>query len=83
VGELLAAFDEELGRLPDRHRLPLILCCLEGCTQDETAARLGWSAGSVKGRLERGRAAPRRAGPARRRPPGGAGGGGGRQHGSV
>lgn len=61
VRELLAAFDEELGRLPDRHRLPLILCYLEGCTQDEAAARLGWSAGSVKGRLERGRAALRAA----------------------
>jgi WD40 repeat protein len=36
--------------------LPLTLCCLEGLTQDEAARRLGWSAGSVKGRLERGRA---------------------------
>src|SRR5207248_1549212 len=32
-----------------------ILCCLEGCTQEEAAARLGSSVGSVKGRLERAR----------------------------
>jgi RNA polymerase sigma factor (sigma-70 family) len=56
VRELLAIFDEEVGRLPERYRLPLILCCLEGCTQEEAARRLGWTAGSVKGRLERARA---------------------------
>ncbi len=55
VRELLAIFDEELQRLPDRYRLPLILCCLESCTQDEAARRLGWTPGSVKGRLERAR----------------------------
>jgi RNA polymerase sigma factor (sigma-70 family) len=55
VRELLAIFDEELRRLPERYRLPLILCCLESCTQEEAAHRLGWTPGSVKGRLERGR----------------------------
>jgi RNA polymerase sigma factor (sigma-70 family) len=54
--ELLLIFDEELQRLPQAYRLPLTLCCLEGLTQEEAARRLGWSAGSVKGRLERGRA---------------------------
>ncbi len=53
--ELLGIFDEELQRLPEAYRLPLTLCCLEGLTQEEAARRLGWSAGSVKGRLERGR----------------------------
>src|SRR5262249_54482820 len=42
-------------RLPARYRAPLVLCYLEGRTRDETAGLLGWSAGSVKGRLERGR----------------------------
>jgi RNA polymerase sigma factor (sigma-70 family) len=54
--ELLLIFDEELQRLPQAYRLPLTLCCLEGLTQEEAARRLGWSAGSVKGRLDRGRA---------------------------
>src|SRR5262249_24961090 len=34
----------------------VILCCLEGHSQEEAARLLGWTAGSVKGRLERGRA---------------------------
>lgn len=55
VRELLAIVDEELHALPESQRLPLILCCLEGLSLEETARRLGWSAGAVKGRLERGR----------------------------
>jgi RNA polymerase sigma factor (sigma-70 family) len=54
--ELVAAVDEEVQRLPEAYRLPVILCCLEGRTREETAALLGWTAGAVKGRLERGRA---------------------------
>jgi RNA polymerase sigma-70 factor (ECF subfamily) len=53
--ELLTVVDEELQRLPQRYRLPVILCCLEGHTQQEAAEILGWTPGSVKGRLERGR----------------------------
>src|SRR5206468_9870457 len=52
---LLAAVDEEVERLPEVYRLPVLLCCLEGLTQEEVAARLAWTPGSVRGRLERGR----------------------------
>src|SRR5205823_4398115 len=53
--ELRAVLDEELLRLPEKYRLPLLLCCAEGATRDEAAQRLGWSVGAVKGYLERGR----------------------------
>jgi RNA polymerase sigma factor (sigma-70 family) len=55
VRELLAVLDEEVTRLPQAYRLPVLLCCLEGLSQEEAAHRLGWTPGSVKGRLERGR----------------------------
>ncbi|MCI0380050.1 MAG: sigma-70 family RNA polymerase sigma factor [Gemmataceae bacterium] len=54
--ELLHILDEAIERLPQSYRLPILLCCLEGKTQEEAARQLGWSPGSVKGRLERGRA---------------------------
>jgi RNA polymerase sigma factor (sigma-70 family) len=54
--ELLDTIDEEIHNLPRAYRLPILLCCLEGKSQEEAARQLGWSAGSVKGRLERGRA---------------------------
>jgi RNA polymerase sigma factor (sigma-70 family) len=53
--EAIAVLHEELDRLPDRYRLPLLLCYLQGLSRDETAAQLGWTAGAVKGRLETGR----------------------------
>jgi RNA polymerase sigma factor (sigma-70 family) len=53
--ELLAVLDEEIQALPPHFRLPLILCGMEGLSHDEAARRLGWSPGSIKGRLERGR----------------------------
>ena len=53
--EEAAALHAELDRLPARFREVLLLCDLAGLSRPEAAARLGWSEGSVKGRLERGR----------------------------
>jgi hypothetical protein len=53
--ETLRLIHEELSNLPERLRLPLILCCVEGESREEAARQLGWSLGSLKGRLERGR----------------------------
>jgi RNA polymerase sigma factor (sigma-70 family) len=53
--EAFAALDEELDKLPAIYREPLVLCYLEGLTRDETAARLGVPAATLKSQLERGR----------------------------
>jgi RNA polymerase sigma factor (sigma-70 family) len=55
--EVRAVLDEELAHLPERERGPLVLCYLEGLTRDQAAQRLGCALGTLKGRLERGRAA--------------------------
>jgi RNA polymerase sigma factor (sigma-70 family) len=53
--EVRAAVDQELTRLPERFRAPLVLCYLDGRTRDEAARELGWGLGTLRGRLERGR----------------------------
>jgi RNA polymerase sigma factor (sigma-70 family) len=55
LAEVRWILDEELARLPERYRAPLLLCYWEGRTQEEAARQLGWSAGTLKGRLDRGR----------------------------
>src|SRR5437660_2354589 len=53
--EVQAVLDEELQRLPEQQRAPLLLCYAEGKSQHEAARDLGWSRGTLKRRLERGR----------------------------
>jgi RNA polymerase sigma factor (sigma-70 family) len=53
--DLLRALDEELARLPERERVPLILCYLEGRTQDEAARTCGLSVRTLRRRLAAGR----------------------------
>ncbi len=55
--ELRTVLDAELGRLPEKWRLPLILCYLEGRSQEEAARQLGWSKSTLLRRLEEARAA--------------------------
>ncbi len=53
--EVLQVLDEEVSRLPEGYRAAVVLCHLEGRTQDEAARELGWTLGALRGRLERGR----------------------------
>ena len=49
--ELRPVLHEEVNRLPQKYRLPVILSYLEGKTNDEVAELLEWPVGTVKGRL--------------------------------
>lgn len=42
---------EELDRLPDRQRLPVVLCDLEGLTYEQAARHLRWSEPTLRHRL--------------------------------
>jgi RNA polymerase sigma factor (sigma-70 family) len=53
--ELRGLLDEELHRLPDKYRAPVVLCDLEGMTHLNAAEVLGWPSGSISARLARGR----------------------------
>jgi RNA polymerase sigma factor (sigma-70 family) len=49
------ALHEEIGRLPERYRAPVVHCLLEGLTHEQAAQSLGWPLGTVKSRLAQGR----------------------------
>jgi len=46
---------EELNRLPERYRMPIVLCDLKGLTHENAARCLHWPLGTVKSRQARGR----------------------------
>jgi RNA polymerase sigma factor (sigma-70 family) len=53
--ELRSVIDEEIRRLPERYRVPLVLCHMEGLRHDEVARQLGCPVGTVESRLSRAR----------------------------
>ena len=53
--ELHAIIDEEINRLPEKYRRPLVLCYMEGLTQEAAARQLEWKPGVLRGRLDRAR----------------------------
>ncbi len=53
--EVNRVIHDELGRLPERLRAPLVLCYLEGLTHDLAARELECPVGTVRSRLARGR----------------------------
>jgi RNA polymerase sigma factor (sigma-70 family) len=48
---LLPALHEEIARLPEKYRLPVVLCDLEGLPQAEAAGQLHWSERTLRRRL--------------------------------
>ena len=58
--EVCTILDEEMVRLPERWRAPVLLCYVEGLTRDQAAQQLGWSLRTLQRRLEQGRELLRR-----------------------
>jgi RNA polymerase sigma factor (sigma-70 family) len=55
-GDVQALLDAQLSLLPERYRVAIVLCDLEGRTIKQAAQQLGWPQGTTSTRLARGRA---------------------------
>jgi RNA polymerase sigma factor (sigma-70 family) len=53
--DVRATVHEEIKRLPERHRLPVVLCDLEGLTYEQAAARLRWTVPALRCQLSKAR----------------------------
>jgi RNA polymerase sigma factor (sigma-70 family) len=53
--DLRPRIDQELNRLADKYRVPVVLCDLEGKSQRDAARQLGWPEGTLMTRLARAR----------------------------
>jgi len=49
--DIRSVLHEEVDRLPDRERLPVVLCDLEGLTHEQAAGRLHWTEPTLRHRL--------------------------------
>jgi RNA polymerase sigma factor (sigma-70 family) len=54
--ELKEVLDDEVNRLPERFRRPVVLCLVQGRSQEDAARELRLSPGAVRGRLARAKA---------------------------
>jgi RNA polymerase sigma factor (sigma-70 family) len=53
--DLAQVLYEEIDRLPEHYRAPIVLCDMEGLTEGQAARRLGRPVGTIRSQLTRGR----------------------------
>jgi RNA polymerase sigma factor (sigma-70 family) len=51
--DVASLLDEALAAIPDKYRAAVVLCHLQGRTRTEAARELGWTEGTLSGRLHR------------------------------
>jgi RNA polymerase sigma factor (sigma-70 family) len=53
--DVLGLLHKEIDRLPERYRVAVVVCDLEGLSHERAARHLGWAIGTVKSRVARAR----------------------------